>query len=466
MNEKQIAKELLEQVGSINNIESVAHCATRLRLELKDNDLITREKLEMIEGIKGIVYVDGQYQIILGPGFVNKIYAEVIQLLGTEEFKPKEPAPKGIKSSGILQRFIRLISDIFIPIIPTLIAAGFLLGIVNLCIYPGYFFEDKALIDAYPNLSGIANMLSIFANSVFIFLPVLIGYSATKRFGGNPFVGALLGLIMVHPSLVDPSTGAQEIPTWNFFGLLVEQEGYQYTVLPVLVASYILSKLEISLRKKFHDSVALFIPMITITVTATLTFIIIGPIMRVISDSLVSGAVWLYDTTGLFGGIALGLLYAPLVVTGMHHIFIPVEAQLIATTGGTFILPMAAMSNVAQGAAGLAIWYLIKNKRTKGEALIGGVTSVLGSSEPIMFGINLKFRYPFYAALIASAIGGAFMALTRTNAIGMGAGGLAGIILYRSEDMLTFIAGMIGTFLIAFLLTVVFSRKNKRKQER
>lgn len=458
MSYKKIATDILSLLGGKENVISVTHCITRLRVVLKDQTLVNKEEIEKIKGVKGYFLVGNQSQIILG-NIVEDVYTEFTKLVGQTLENSKSESDENI---GGFKKAIKILSDIFIPIIPILVASGFLMGFVGLCIYPGYFSADKSLVQMYPQFSGIAEMLNMFANTVFTFIPVFIGFSATKRFKGNPYLGAALALIMVNPGLIaSTAAGSTDVPSWNFFGLSIKQIGYQSTVLPILFASFLLATIDNWLKEKLPRILRILSAGITLMIVGIITFLFVGPILRSTGYYISDGLVWLYNNLGIFGGAIFGLLYAPFVITGMHHAFIPIEAQLIsdiANTGGTFILPIAAMSNVALGGSALAIALLSKDKDLKTEANIAGITSILGVSEPALFGINLKFTYAFASALVGSSIGSAIMSLFKIKARGMGAGGVMGYLLYDPKNLLIYTIGMIVSIAVAFTLTIILSK--------
>jgi len=464
---EKIAGKIVDAVGGKENIVQATHCMTRLRLTLNNKELFNKATIEGIQEVKGSILSGNQHQIILGTGIVEKVHAEVINLLGLKKDQSDSNEVKHGKINP-LKMFIKVLSDIFIPIIPVLVASGFLMGIVGLFIYPGYFYADKSLVQVYPQFSGIATMVNMFANTVFMFLPVVIGFSATKRFGGNAYVGAVLGLIMVNPQLINPTVVGVNVPTWNMFGYEIKQLGYQSTVLPILVASFLLAKIDNWFKAKLPQLFKILSAGIAILIVGIITFLLIGPVLRSVGFYVSDGLVWLYSNMGIFGGIIFGLLYSPCVITGMHHAFIPIEVQLvsnISTTGGTFILPMAAMNNVALGGSALAIWYLTKDKVLKTEAGIAGLTSIMGISEPALFGINLKFKHAFISALIGSSAGSAIMSFFQIRARGMGAGGVMGYLLYDPRNLLIYTIGMIVSVVIAFTLTVTYEKMRLRKND-
>lgn len=460
MDYAKIASQVIENVGGKENIKSVAHCATRLRLQLKNNDLRNEEVISDIEGVKGVFLTQSQFQIIFGSGLVNLVCNEVQKQLGTivETAEEDEKEEKG----NLLQRFVKMLSDIFVPIIPAIVAGGLLMGLNN--ILTSGMFDGKSIIDLYPQWQGLATAINTFANAPFVFLPVLIGFSATKKFGGNPFLGAAMGMIMVHPDLLNAySIGVVEPPIWDIFGFQIEAIGYQGTVLPVLAVSFILAFIEKRLHKvtpTWLDN--LTTPLLSIMVTSFLTFICVGPVLREAGNLLAAGITWVYNTLGFVGGGLFGLAYAPICLTGMHHSFIAIETQLIAEvakTGGSFIFTTASMNNVAQGAAVIAVLFLTKNEKMKSICSASGVSALLGITEPAMFGVTLKLKYPFYAAIIGSGVGSAYCAGTRVLAQAMGAAGIPGIISMKPDDYLNFIIGLALSMAVSATLTIVFWKK-------
>lgn len=473
MNYPVIAKQLLEHLGGKENIQALAHCATRLRLALKDEEKVNEEAIGNLDGVKGQFKVAGQYQIIFGSGIVNQVYAEMAKQTGLAEMSTNDVASAGADKQNLIQRAVKGLSDIFVPIIPAIVAGGLLMGLFNVLTAQGLFIEGKSIIDAYPGLTDLANMINTFANAPFVYLPVLLAFSASKKFGGNPFLGAALGMLMVHPDLLNgwgfgSASVSGTVPTWNIMGLEIQKVGYQGSVLPVLVSAFILAKVELGLRKVIPSVLDnLLTPMLAIFITGFVTFTLVGPFTRDLGFMLGDGLNWLYDSAGFVGGALFGFIYAPFVITGMHHSFIAIETQLladIATTGGTFIFPIAAMSNVAQGAAALAVGFTTKDTKMKGIAVPSGVTGLLGITEPAMFGVNLKLRYPFIAAIIGSAVASAFITLFNVKAQALGAAGLPGIISIAPDKIGYYIVGMVIAFATAFVLTVVLDMRDKAKQ--
>ena len=467
MDYAKLASQVIENVGGIQNIKSGQHCATSLRLQLKNNDLRNEEAVSDIEGVKGVFLTQSQFQIIFGSGLVNLVCDEVQKQLGIAVDTSADDE-KEEKKGNALQRLVKLLSDIFVPIIPAIVAGGLLMGLNN--ILTAAMFHGKSVIDLYPQWKGLATAINLFASAPFTFLPVLIGFSATKKFGGNPYLGAAMGMIMVHPDLLSAySIGIAQPPVWNIFGFKIAAIGYQGTVLPVLAVAFILATIE----KKLHKVTPTWLdnlttPLISIMVTSFLTFIFVGPVLREAGNLLADGITWVYNTLGFVGGGLFGLAYAPICLTGMHHSFIAIETQLIAakaTTGGSFIFTTASMNNVAQGAAVLAVLFLTKNEKMKSICSASGVSALLGITEPAMFGVTLKLKYPFYAAIIGSAVGNAYCAATGVLAQALGAAGLPGFLSMLPKDYLNFAIGLILSMAVSAVLTAIFWKKFNIERE-
>ena len=468
MDYKKAAQDILKALGGKDNVAAAAHCSTRLRLVLHDEGKVDEAKLNENDLVKGTFTTGGQYQVIIGAGTVNLVYKELAELTGLSEMSTKEVSSAGNQKMNPLQRFVKMLSDIFVPIIPAIVAGGLLMGINNLLTAKDFFIEGKSVIEAYPEMADLAALINTFANAAFVFLPILIGFSAAKRFGGNPYLGAALGMLMVHPDLLNgygyaDAVANNEVPVWSIFGYEIEKVGYQGTVLPILVSAFILSKIEVFLRKRvpsFLDN--LITPLVAIFVTGILTFVFVGPFTRGAGNLLTDSLVWLYDTTGMIGGAIFGLLYAPIVITGMHHSFIAVETQLIADiakTGGSFIFPVAAMSNVAQGGATLAAFLLVKDAKTKGVASAAGISALLGITEPALFGVNLKYGFPFICGMIGSGIAAIISVGSGVMANAIGIGGLPGILSIQPNSIPMFAVAMVVAIAVPFILTVVVGRK-------
>lgn len=468
MNHQKVAREVSKAVGE-GNIQAAAHCATRLRLVLKDPSKVDHAALDNNDDVKGTFEANGQFQIIIGPGDVNKVYAELVKLTNVKEASTedlKAVAAEGKKVNPAMA-FIKVLSDIFVPIVPALVAGGLLMAINNVLTSPN-LFGPKSVVEMFPNIKDVASIINLLSSAPFAFLPILVGFSATKRFGGNGYLGAAMGMAMVMPDLINGYGVANAIaegsmPYWNIFGLQVAQAGYQGSVLPVLAVSWILATLE----KFFHKKISAafdytFTPMLAIIITGFLTFIFVGPVMRTVSDGLTDGLVWLYQTTGAVGLGIFGLFYSPIVITGLHQSFPAIETTLladVARTGGSFIFPVASMANIAQGAAALAIFVLSKNEKQKSLASSASISALLGITEPAIFGINLKLKFPFVCAMIASGIASVSLGIFHVLSVAMGPASVIGFISIAPKSIPFFMIGVVISFILGFLLTFVYGKK-------
>lgn len=473
MDHKKVALEVIAAVGE-DNLVAAAHCATRLRLVLKDSSKIDQAALDTNDDVKGTFETNGQYQIIIGPGDVNKVYAEIVQATGVKEASTddlKEIAADGKKPNPVIA-LVKILSDIFVPLIPALVAGGLLMAINNVLTSPG-LFGAQSVVEMFPAINDLASIINLLAAAPFAFLPVLVGFSATKRFGGNGYLGAAMAMAMVMPDLVNGYGVANAIaegtmPYWNIFGLQVAQAGYQGSVLPVIAVAYILANLENFFHKRIPKVFDFtFTPMLAVIITGFLTFTIVGPVMRTVSDGLTNGLVWLYETTGAAGLGLFGTFYSSIVITGLHQSFPAIETTLladVARTGGSFIFPIAAMANIAQGAATFAIFVLTKDEKQKSLASSAGISAMLGITEPAIFGINLKLKYPFVCAMIGAGVSSIFIGLFHVLAVSMGPAGIIGFISIAVDSIPSFMISAVISFVVAFVLTFIVGKKKVAEQ--
>lgn len=463
---KESVEQIVQAVGGKENIAAATHCVTRLRFALKDEGKVDKDALENIDLVKGSFSANGQYQVVIGQGTVDKVYKEMVAMTGIGESSKQEIKDEAAKKLNPLQRAIKTLADIFIPILPAIVTAGLLMGINNILTGPGIFFDEKALVDVYPQWKDVASIINLIANTAFVFLPGLIGWAAVNRFGGSPLLGIVLGLMLVHPDLLNAwgYGSAEEIPTWNLFGLEVQKVGYQGQVLPVLIASYVLARIEIFLKKKIPDAFQLLlVAPIALLLTGLLSFIAIGPITFAIGNVITDGVVGIFEFAPILGGLVYGGLYAPLVITGMHHTFLAVDLQLIGSTGGTFLWPMVALSNIAQGSAALAMMFLLKDEKLKSLSVTSAVSAYLGVTEPAMFGVNLRYRFAFISAIIGSALAGALISVQGVKAPSIGVGGLPGFLSIFPQNWGAFFIGMAITLVVPFFLTLLLGKMRKAK---
>ena len=473
MNFPKIAEQTIAKLGGKENITTLAHCATRLRLTLADESKVDKEAIENIEGVKGQFSTSGQYQIIFGSGTVNKVHAEMQKQMGIGDMSTSEVAAAGAANQPLLQRLVKGLADIFVPIIPAIVAGGLLMGIHSMLTSVGFFWEGHSVVTKYPEVSDLVDFINTIANAPFVFLPVLLGFSATRKFGGNPFLGAALGMLLVHPTLADGWNYAKtlmegNIKYWNVLGLEIEKVGYQGTVIPTIISAWVLATLEKGFRKfvpSYLDN--LVTPMFSLFIAGFLAFTVIGPFGREAGSLISSGLTWLYNSLGFVGGAIFGTFYAPIVITGMHQTFIAVETQLLADivhTGGTFIFPIAAMSNIAQGAACLGVAFTMKDAKVRGLAIPSGVSALLGITEPAMFGVNLRYRHAFISAMIGSGLASAFIAAFNVKAIALGAAGFLGVASIKPDSLAMYSIGMVISFAVAFVLSVILGKRAQVKK--
>lgn len=456
MDHKSVAERVLTAVGGTDNIAAGAHCATRLRLVLKDMNVINQDALDNDEDLKGTFNNSGQFQIIVGPGDVDEVYKHMAAV-GMKQVSKDELKNVAASQGNLFTRFIKVVSEIFLPIIPVLVGSGLLMALNNVLTATGIFDPEKSLIELYPAWTGFAEIVNLLSAAAFAFLPVLVGFTATKVFGGNPYLGMTMGAAMVFPSLVNGYNVAAALEDgtmtyWDVFGIQVQQAGYQGTVLPVILVSFILANIE----KFFHKILKgvidfMFTPTLTLLITGFATFMLVGPPMFKLGTLLGEGINWVYDTAGPVGGFLFGLVYSPIVITGLHQSFPPIELQLIAA-GGSFIFATASMANIAQGGAALGVYLTTKDKKMKGLAGATAPSAFLGITEPAIFGVNLRLRWPFYIAMGASAIASAMIAIFGVKASGLGAAGFLGIPSIDNQQGM----GWTG-FIIAALTSAVLS---------
>lgn len=458
MDYKKVASEVIEAVGR-DNLVAAAHCATRLRLVLKDDTKVNQAALDANEDVKGTFKQNGQYQVIIGPGDVNFVYDELIKATGLSEVSTedlKEIAAKGQKTNPVMA-FIKLLSDIFVPIIPALVAGGLLMALNNFFTQPG-LFGPKSIVSMSPVIKGLSDMIQLMSAAPFMFMPILVAISAAKRFGANQFLGAAIGMIMTTPDL----GGATKY--WDIFGFHVSQTSYTYQVIPVLAAIYVLAFLEKRFHKWLPSAVDFtFTPLLSVMITGFLTFTVIGPVLKFVSDAITNGIVWLYDTTSFVGMGVFGLTYSAIVMTGLHQSFPAIETQLVTAFSqghgaGDFIFVTASMANVAQGAATFAIYFLTKDKKMKGLSSSAGVSALLGITEPALFGVNLKYKFPFFCALVGSGVAAAFAGLTKVIAASMGSAGFLGFLSIYPKSIPMYLVAELISFAVTFAITYVYGK--------
>lgn len=465
MDHAKVAGEVVEAVGGASNISAAAHCATRLRLVIADESKINQQALDDNEDLKGTFAAGGMFQIIVGPGDVDQVYAKMVANHGVREVSKDEAKEEAEKGGNLFSRFIKMIADIFVPILPALVAGGLMMAINNVMTAEGLFGE-QSLTQMYPGIADYAALINMVSSAAFASLPVLVGFSAAKRFGGNVYLGAAIGAAMVSSDLLNAwNTGAAlageaQVSYWHIFGMDVAKIGYQAQVIPTLAVTYVMCLIEKSLHKVLKGTADfLLTPLITMLVTGFLAFTIIGPVTRVAAEYLTWGINWTYSTLGVFGGLLFGLVYSPIVVTGLHQSFPAIEIPLLPVNGGVgdFIFPVASMANVAQGAAALAVFFKTRDAKLKGLAGAGGASAVFGITEPAIFGVNLRLRWPFFCAMAAAAIGSAGVALLNVRGQALGAAGFVGFVSIIPKSIPAYLALEVLVFVLSFGFTFAYA---------
>ena len=497
MDHARVAEDVIGYVGGSDNITAAAHCATRLRLVLADLDKVDQKALDKDPDLKGTFVAGGMFQIIVGPGDVDIVFDEMVKS-GVKEVSKDEAKQEAAKSGNLFSRFIKMIADIFVPILPALIAGGLMMALHNVLSAEG-LFGDQSLVQRWSWLADYDSLINMVSAAAFAFLPILVGFSATKRFGGNVYLGGAMGAAMVSTSLLSAYDMAKEtaasnfwlyqgigdkcsltdgacitdlanqgaIPAadaWNLFGLHVDKIGYQAMVIPVICMAFMLATIEKWLHKRLSGTADfLLTPLITILLTGFLTFVAVGPITRVLSIWITDGLNWTYTTLGSVGGLGgllFGLVYSPIVVTGLHQSFPAVEIPLLQGAGD-FIFPIASVANVAQGAVALAVFFNTRDAKMKGLAGASGASAVFGITEPAIFGVNLRLRWPFFIGMGAAAISSAGVALLDVRGQALGAAGFVGFVSIRPDDIVKYLLLEALSFALAFGAAFAYARTAK-----
>ena len=459
MDYRKTAKEIYDHIGKKENIISAAHCATRLRLVIGDNSKADKEYIENIDGVKGVFFAQGQMQIILGTGVVNKVYDEFIQIAGVSESSKEDLKKVAASRANPVQRLIKTLGDIFVPIIPAIVASGFLMGIMealNFMVNNGFLNIDTS--------GSIYTFAQLFSNTAYTFLPILIAYSGAKVFGANPYLGAVIGMIMIHPNLQNAWTVATEgvhATQKVWFGLYsIDMVGYQGHVIPVIIAVWVLAQIEKRLHKVVPAMFDLFVtPLVSVFVTGYLTLSIIGPIFVAVENGLLNGIQWLITLPFGIGSFIMGAFYAPTVVAGVHHMYTIIDLGQISKFGVTYWLPLASAANIAQGGATLAVALKTKDQKIKSMAVPSALSACMGITEPAIFGVNLRFGKPFVMGCVGGAVGALFASVTGLGATGTGVTGIFGILLCLNNPV-SYILMFVIAFGVAFVLTWLFGYKD------
>ena len=460
------AKELLAAVGGKENIAAVSHCVTRMRFVLNDPAKADVPRIEKIKSAKGTFTQAGQFQVIIG-NTVSDFYNDFVAVSGIEGVSKDAVKSAARQNQNRAQKIMSALAEIFAPLIPIMITGGLILGFRN-CIDSMYLLENgtKTLVEVSQFWSGVDSFLWLIGEAIFHMLPVCICWSVTKKMGTTESLGIVLGLTLVSGQLLNAysvaTTAAADIPQWDFGFVQVNMIGYQAQVIPAMLAAFTLVYLEKFFRKVCPAVISMIVvPFCSLVLSVMAAHFVLGPIGWAIG-SAVSSAVY----AGISGpfrvifGAVFGFVYAPLVITGLHHMSNAIDLQLVADFGGTMLWPMIALSNIAQGSAVLGMIYLQRKNAAAQEVNVPScISCYLGVTEPAMFGVNLKYNFPFICGMIGSAVAGVVCTATSTTANSVGVGGLPGILSIQPASMLSFALCMVIAIVIPFVLTVVMGKK-------
>ncbi len=453
---RQAAQEILDAIGGPGNVVSAAHCATRLRLVLADDAKVNQAAVDNAAGAKGNFKASGQLQVIYGTGTVNKVYDEFVALghiTAATKAEVKEAAAQ--QQTNPFMRAIKLLGDVFVPIIPAIVASGLLLGIMSAL----SFMDSNGFITLDTN-NAWYQILNLVSNTAFTFLQILIGFSAAKAFGANPYLGAVVGMLLINPGLQNANTVATEgvLQTYPVIpGLYsIEWTGYQGHVIPIVIACGILAFIEKRLHKVVPEAFDLFVtPLVSVAATAYITMLAVGPVFVWAENAILGGIQFLLTLPLGLGSLIMGALYAPTVVTGIHQMYTTIDLGQIATYGVTYWLPLASAANIGQAGAALAVALKTKDVKIRSLALPSSLSAFMGITEPAIFGVNLRFFKPFIAGCIGGGLGAMFASIVGLAAAGTGVTGIFGILLCLNQPVqyvIMFAIAGIAAFAISYLL--------------
>ena len=464
---RKCAQEISDNIGGGANVVSAAHCATRLRLVIADNGKVNKEALEEVDGVKGMFESNGQLQLIIGTGTVNKVFDEFIAITGVAAGTKDDVKAAAAAKAPVWRQALKTVGDVFVPILPAIVASGLMMGLVEaLAKIPGLGFGN----------SDWFAFLDTVANTAFAYLPVIVAVSAARVFGGNLFLGAVIGLLMIHSAFLNGWNVANTddinsffgvtdgvIPRWHLIGNIVtiQRSGYQGHVIPVIIAVWLMSIIEKWLHKHVPEMIDLFVtPLCTVLATAFLTLWIVGPIFSTLETYVLAGAKILVRNP--IGSGVMGAIYPWTVVMGLHHMYNVIEAGMLAETGLNTWMPIASAANFAQFGACLAVGLKVKNQKTKSVAIPSSMSAALGITEPAIFGVNMRFFKPFICGMIGGAVGALLAAFMGFGATAYGVTGIPGYLTVSNPVMYTIVLAIAGG--IAFVGTWMFWKEEEKKK--
>lgn len=452
--------KLVEYLGGTDNIIKATHCISRLRLVLKDETLIDQEKIEQLDSVVGFFKSAGTVQAIIGIE-VPKAFKSLIAIIGeNKKGSLGDITVQGAAKVGWWARFMLIFPGVFMPIIPAIATSGLLLGMKNILSTPGVFDPTMSFVELHPQFSDLVGYIGMFAEVAFSNLPVLIGWSGAVYFGSSPIMGIVLGLLLVNTSLVN---GWSAVPgAYGYFEILnvrIPQVGYQGSVLPTLVSIYLMSKIEKFFDKYIPVSIKfIFVPMLTLFVTGTLAFTIVGPIARQIGDGIAYVMITLQSTYPIIGGFLIGFTMMPIVITGMHHTYTAINMQLYGSGVGSYLFPIEALADWNHTIVTFASMFYISNKKMKNLAFSAAMTNAFGISEPAIFGVTLRLKWPFIASIISTGIWGAFVSANKVISPGGGIGSLLSFLSVDTLDIPIYLVAQIGSIITAVTLVYIFNK--------
>ena len=459
----EISRQITEQVGGKENIVASTHCATRLRIVLKDYDKINKEAIDNIDLVKGEFVAGNQLQIIFGAGLVNEIYEVFSQYTGTAGSSMAEVKSEAAKKMNPLQAVIKSLSDVFVDIMPGILAAALLSGLTGV-------LNQWDVVESNATLFAINKLVSLASNGIFSILPLAVCYSACKRYGGKPILGLVMGAIMLDSSLAnayDAAKGIVDVQTISLFGFDIELVGFQGGIIIALMMGFVIAKLDIFFDKKIPDVVKLlFSPMCSVLISTVLLFTIVGPVGRLLSNGITNGLVWMTQNLGILGYMVFGGVQQIIVITGLHHIFGAIEAQLLSDTGRNFLNPLMSVALMGQGGAVLGYLALNwKNNKAKELCIPSFISTLFGISEPAIFGVNLRYKFPLVAGCIGGAIAGGYVFLTDLASLGFGTTALPGLAICDPAHggYVNYIIAHLIALGAGLVLTVLFGKATAKK---
>ncbi|KAF6633148.1 PTS transporter subunit EIIC [Paenibacillus sp. EKM208P] len=456
----KIAQDVIKGLGGEDNIISMAHCATRLRMIVKDREIIDDEFIENIDKAKGVFFTSGQYQIIFGTGTVNKVYDAMVgqSISATSKADLKEMA--STQDDNRFKRMIRVFGDVFVPIMPALVATGLFMGVRGLVTQPA-LLQFFGLTPDHISANFIL-FTQILTDTAFAFLPVLVCWSAFRVFGGSPLLGILIGLMLVSPSLPTSWDVAQKVQEPLVFFGFIKIAGYQGSVLPAFIIGVVGAMLEKKIRKSVPDALDLILtPFLTLLITLVLGLFVIGPIFHEVETLILMAVTAILKLPYGIGGFIYGGINQIIVVTGLHHALNLIEIQMLVGSGWNMVNPISSASICAQAGAALAVGLKSKNVKTKSIAYPSTLSALLGITEPAIFGVNIRYGKPFLMGLIGGAVGGFFARIFNVQATGMSITALPGMLLYLNNQIFIYILVCVIGFAVAFALTWIFGFKEK-----